>query len=245
MNISKNTYPTISSYPIIKDHYGIKVVRDDLLPGGTKSILMPLIDDPAITEFVYASPVYGGFQIALAMYCKRVGKRATIFCAQRNSKHANTLKCIEHGANVIEVPYGYLSVVEKKAREYCNKPHIKKIVFGASTHENKLLIAERVKQVIELLGKEPDEIWCAVGSGTLISSILMAVSPNVKVVGVQVGADFKAMSPNLTIIKYSKPFDKESKIKVDFPSTPNYDLKAFEVCLKQKGDGTILFWNVL
>jgi hypothetical protein len=243
---TNSSYSMISSYPIIKDHYGIKVVRDDLLPGGTKSILMPLIDDPAITEFVYASPVYGGFQIALAMYCKSVGKRATIFCAKRNVMHANTLKCIANGANVIEVPYGYLSVVEKKAREYCQcKSHIKKIIFGASTYENKLLIAERVQQVIKALGKEPDEIWCAVGSGTLISSILMAVSPNVKVFGVQVGADFKETSPNLTIIKYPKPFDKESKIKVDFPSTPNYDLKAFEICLKQKGEGTILFWNVL
>jgi hypothetical protein len=144
MDISKNTYP------IIKDHYGIKVVRDDLLPGGTKSILMPLIDDPEITEFVYASPVYGGFQIALSIYCKSVGKRATIFCAQRNVTHANTLKCIAHGATIIEVPYGYLSVIEKKAREYCDKPHIKKIIFGASTHENKLLIAKRVKEVMKL-----------------------------------------------------------------------------------------------
>ena len=240
MDISKNTY----SIPIIKDHHGIKVVRDDLLPGGTKSILMPLIDDPEITEFVYASPVYGGFQIALAIYCKSVGKRATIFCAQRNVKHANTLKCIANGAQIIEVPYGYLSVIEKKAREYCNKPHIKKIIFGASTHENKLLIAGRVKQVINALGKEPDEIWCAVGSGTLISGILMAVSPNVKVFGVQVGAEFKETAPNLTIIKYPKPFDKESKLMVEFQSTPNYDLKAFEICLKQRGSGTILFWNV-
>jgi 1-aminocyclopropane-1-carboxylate deaminase/D-cysteine desulfhydrase-like pyridoxal-dependent ACC family enzyme len=243
MDISKNTYS--NSYPIIKDHYGIKVVRDDLLPGGTKSILMPLLDDPTITEFVYASPVYGGFQIALAMYCKSVGKRATIFCAQRNVKHANTLKCIANGAQIIDVSYGYLSVIEKKAREYCQgKPHIKKIIFGASTHENKLIIACRVKKVIEILGQEPDEIWCAVGSGTLISGILMAVSPNVKVVGVQVGADFKDTAPNLTIIKYPKPFDKESKLSVEFPSTPNYDLKAFEICLKQKGSGTILFWNV-
>ena len=65
--------------PIIKDHYGIKVVRDDLLPGGTKSILLASIDNPAINEFVYASPVYGGFQIAISIYCKSVNKKATIF----------------------------------------------------------------------------------------------------------------------------------------------------------------------
>jgi hypothetical protein len=232
--------------PVIQDHYGIKVVRDDLLPGGTKSILMKSIDDPSINEFVYASPVYGGFQIAIAMYCKSVNKKATIFCAKRNIMHANTRKCIEHGATIIEVPYGYLSVVEKKAREYCSgKPATHKIIFGAATIENKLLIKDRVLAAISTLGQEPDEIWCAVGSGTLISAILMAVSNKVKVFGVQVGADFKEEYPNLTIIKYPKTFDKESKLNIDFPSMPNYDLKAFELCLQSKGKGTVLFWNVL
>ena len=50
---------------------------------------------------------------------------------------------------------------------------------------------------------------------------------------------------NLTVIKYPKSFDKESKLKIEFPSMPNYDLKAFELCLKQKGTGKVLFWNVL
>jgi hypothetical protein len=234
------------NYPIIKDHYGIKVVRDDLLPGGTKSILLASIDNPEINEFVYASPVYGGFQIAISMYCKSVGKRATIFCAKRNIMHPNTLKCIERGATIIEVPYGYLSVVEKKAREYCaDNPAIHKIVFGASTDENKQLIKNRVLAAIKTLGQEPDEIWCAVGSGTLISGILLAVSEKVKVFGVQVGADFKESAKNLTIIKYPKSFDKESKLKIEFPSMPNYDLKAFETCLQQRGGGLVLFWNVL
>jgi hypothetical protein len=239
---------SIINSPIIKDHYGIKVVRDDLLPGGTKSILLASIDNPAINEFVYASPVYGGFQIAISIYCKSVGKKATIFCAKRNVMHPNTLKCVEHGATIVEVPYGYLSVIEKKAREYCEgKPATHKIVFGASTDENKLLIKNRVLDAITLLGQEPNEIWCAVGSGTLISGILLAVSEKVKVFGVQVGADFKDPSnnSNLTIIKYPKSFDKESKLKIDFPSMPNYDLKAFETCLQQRGGGLVLFWNVL
>lgn len=237
------------NYPIvIENHYGIHVLRDDLLVGGTKSILMNTIDKPNITEFVYASPVYGGFQIALSAYCKSVGKKATIFCAKRISKHVNTQKCIDYGATIIEVPFGYLSVVEKKAREYCiNKKHVEKIVFGANSEENKKIISNRVKLVLEQIN--PDEIWCAIGSGTLISSILMSVDESIKVFGVQVGAEFipDKVYPNLTIIKYPKPFDKESKIMIDFPSTPNYDKKAFETCLKYNIDTTnkILFWNVL
>jgi hypothetical protein len=65
----------------IEQHDGFYVLRDDLLVGGTKSILMSSIDNPNITEFVYATPVYGGFQIALSAYCQSVGKKTTLFCA--------------------------------------------------------------------------------------------------------------------------------------------------------------------
>ena len=231
--------------PIIKNHYNIFVVRDDLLDGGTKSILMSHMDKPDIKEFVYASPVYGGFQIAISAYCKKVGKKASIFCAKRNKKHPNTLKCLEYGATIVEVEYGYLSVVEKKAREYClNKEGIHKIIFGAKTEENKKILGQRIKFVLDYVN--PDEIWCAIGSGLLVSAIMANILPHMRVYGVQVGADPDLeFHDSLTILKYPKSFDKESKLKIEFPSMPNYDLKAFELCLKHKGTGKILFWNVL
>lgn len=227
----------------LEKHNGITVLRDDLLTGGTKSILMPSIIGDSM-EYVYASPVYGGFQIALSAYCQKVGKKATIFCAKRKVMHPNTIKCIEYGANVIEVPYGYLSVVEKHAKDYCKQTGAEKLVFGANSIENKILIGDRMRQIIKQLGREPKEIWCAIGSGTLIDSILMATR-NAKVYGVQVGAEYSNKHDRLTIIKYHKSFDKPSKIVSVFPSMPNYDLKAFEYCVKYKQTDDVLFWNVL
>jgi hypothetical protein len=298
---------------------GIYILRDDLLPGGTKSILLDSIikrgamppSDPQgtrvpaydVNEFVYASPCYGGFQIALSIFCKNNNKKATIFCAERKIRHPNTEICIQNGANVIEVPYGYLSVVEKHAREYvrCSSLQIKgtlpityeggvlvgglaplvplKITFGANSPENINIITCRAKRVIEsfyeMYGTPPDEIWCAVGSGTLISGIIQAVnemqvwatgkrgqhipcskgseggaSCPLKIYGVQVGKEFKGSnSPNVTIIVYPKPFEYASKLKVNFPSMPNYDLKAFEMCIKYNTNidenKKVLFWNVL
>ncbi|HYG53602.1 MAG TPA: hypothetical protein VD905_22090, partial [Flavobacteriales bacterium] len=139
---------------IIEQHAGITVLRDDLLPGGTKSILLPsLIDEHE--EYVYASPVYGAFQIALSIYCQSVGKKATIFCAKRNKRHKNTTTCEIYGAKIVEVPYGYLSVVEKSASNYAWKTGAKKIQFGGQTEENINLIAARMRQITELLGYEP------------------------------------------------------------------------------------------
>lgn len=237
-------------YPIkIEKHYGINILRDDLLEGGTKSILLDGIQTqyPNIIEYVYASPVYGGFQIALSAYCKNNGLKATIFCAKRAQKHSNTLKCIEYGANIIEVYPGYLSVVEKRARDYCEKKsHVHKFVFGANTPENINIITNRAKKVLQQLKREPDEIWVAVGSGTLVKGILQAVN-NTKVYGVLVGADFEYSHPNLTLIKYPKPFETESRLKVEFPSMANYDRKALELCLahNRNSNTDILFWNVL
>ena len=289
-----------------KNQHGIYVLRDDLLPGGTKSILIDslLVNHHHVNELVYASPCYGGFQIALSIYCKNNNKKATIFCAKRKIRHPNTEICIQNGANVVEVPYGYLSVVEKHAREYLREPRFHhtpslqtkgiilgaggvlvgglaplvplKIAFGANSPENITIIASRAKRVIEsftnIYGKPPDEIWCAVGSGTLISGIIQAVAemqgaqcltPNcqapcskesegspLKIYGVQVGKEFNGSQfSNVTILVYPKPFEYASKLKIDFPSMPNYDLKAFELCLEHNENShhnkKVLFWNVL
>jgi len=212
------------------------IVRDDLI-GGTKMVCMPWIEEDGIDEYVYASPVYGGFQITLA---KHFGKRATIFCAKRNFLHPNTVKCKELGATVVEVPYGYMTVVEKRAREYADKPRCKKIVFGAKDYIEP--IREHVVKVMTKY-KDIDEIWCAVGSGTLASAICLAC-PTIQVYGVCVGGAVSISFDNLHLIKYPKPFEYESKQKAPFPSMPNYDLKAYEVCLQQS-KGRVVFWNVL
>ena len=227
----------------LEKHNRITVLRDDLLTGGTKSILMPSMIGDA-DEYVYASPVYGGFQIALSAYCQKVGKKATIFCAKRKVKHDNTLECIKYGATIKEIPYGYLTVIEKHARDYCKETGAEKLVFGAKSKQNINLIGLRMLDVIERLGREPKEIWCVIGSGTLVEGILKGTH-NAKVYGVQVGAEYKKEHDRLTVLKYHKGFDKVSKHKAPFKSVPNYDLKAFEYCEKHKVSDDVLFWNVL
>lgn len=225
---------------VIRKYFGINVVRDDFLKGGTKSVLMPEIIEPNKT-YVYASPVYGGFQIALSAYC---GPRAVIFCAKRGTKHENTLEVLKYGGKVVEVPNGFLSVVEARAREYAEKTGAVKLVFGARNPKNIGIIRDRIKRSIEILGKEPDEIWCAIGSGTLVSAMLEATT-TAKIHGVQVGQTCDIKHPRLKIYVYPKSFDKPSRFDAPFKSTKNYDLKAFEFCVKNKKSKNVLFWNVL
>ena len=236
----------------------IYVLRDDMLPGGTKSVLADYIirDNMDKKEFVYASPVYGGFQIALSIYCKEYNKQAVIFCARHKIKHKNTLLCKKLGAKIVEVFPGYLSVVQHRALEYASKSDDRHYInFGAYSQQNLGLLAKRTQKVIEkwrkepLVGtkKEPDEIWVAVGSGTLLSAILEATKKT-HIYGVQVGAEVDIKDPRVTIIKYNKPFEYESKFETPFASMAHYDRKAFEMLIQHRGyhpKKNILFWNVL
>lgn len=238
-------------------HHSIYVLRDDLLPGGTKSILANEIvkQNKDKKEFVYASPVYGGFQIALSIYCKLYNKQAVIFCARHKIKHKNTLICKNLGAKIMEIYPGYLSVVQHRALEYSNKKADRYYInFGAYSEQNLQLLVKRAQKVLDKwrkvshnTAKEPDEIWVAVGSGTLLTSILNATKTS-RIYGVQVGAEVDITDPRVTILKYGKPFEYESQFEVPFESMAHYDRKAFEMLIQNRGyhpKKNILFWNVL
>lgn len=230
---------------IFNRHCGVTVLRDDLI-GGTKSIILPHLLDPTKDEYVYASPVQGGFQIALADYCHKNNKKATIFCADRKVMHPNTRKCVELGASIVPVKPGYLSCVEKQARDYSHQNNVQKIQFGAKSDLTIKLLSDRVRDVIHHVwyDNEPDEIWCAVGSGMLVEAILEGTGI-AKIHGVCVGADYQNDHERLSLYQYHKPFDKPSTVMQHFPSMPHYDLKAWEYCMQRKCSGDVMFWNVM
>ncbi len=89
--------------PIVQTHAGIWVVRDDLHPGGTKARFIGRVFD-GVQEAVYASPPEGGAQTSLAHVARVLGKKATIFVAQRAKPHARTLEAARMGADICTCP---------------------------------------------------------------------------------------------------------------------------------------------
>jgi len=222
----------------------ITVLRDDLLVGGTKSRFLHLLLDPHKEGYVYASPVYGGFQIALSGVANNINKKAIIFTPERKKRHYNTLKASDQGGTIIEVRPGYLSVIQKRAKDFvASYPEYQYLEFGANYPDAIRLIAGTMQSITNDLGKEPSEVYCAVGSGTLVKGIL-AGTTKAKVTGVVVGKEFNYEHERLRLIKYPKGFDYLSKYKAPFQSMPNYDLKALEVCMELKKSNDVLFWNV-
>jgi hypothetical protein len=112
--------------------------------------------------------------------------------------------------------------------------------FGADMPEAVTAIAAAARAI----GIEPDEVWCASGSGVLARGLALAW-PNARRHSVQVG---RALTPTevsgATIHESHSPFGREAKSKPPFPSDPHYEAKAWEQCAARKGPGRVLFWNV-
>lgn len=226
--------------PVVVEHRGIRVVRDDLFPGGTKARFLPLLFARS-AEVVYASPAEGGAQTALAHVARRLGKRATVFVAKRGERHPRTREAAALGARIVEVSPGYLTVVQKRARDYCMGTGALLAPFGMDMPEAVDLIAEAARST----GEEPNEVWCATGSGVLARALAKAW-PYARRHVVQVGRDVTAEDvAGGTVHVYPLPFGRAARTAMPFPSDPHYDAKAWQICVARRGAGRVLFWNVV
>lgn len=225
--------------PIVIEHDGIAVVRDDLFEGGTKARFLPVLFEGA-NEVVYASPAEGGAQTALAFVARALGKSATIFVAKRATPHPRALVAKAVGARVFQVTPGYLNVVQARAAEYAAANGARLMPFGADLPE----AIERIAQAARWADVEPDEVWCASGSGVLARGLAKAW-PDARRHVVQVGRE---LSPDdvagATIHVHPRTFGQLAAAQPPFPSDPHYDAKAWEIATARRGAGRVVFWNV-
>jgi len=228
--------------PLVQDHDGILVVRDDHIPGGTKrSFADQLI--AGHREVVYASPAYGGAQIAIAHAARELGVQATIFCAKRNRPHPRTMEAHQAGAKIVQVPAGYLSNVKAKARAYCQKTGAHLLPFGLETETAFTAIAARAATAQQQAG-DIDQVWCVGGSGVLCRGLQRGISARSFHV-VQIGRTLQPADVGAAkVYIHSLDFAQDAKVKPPFPSCSNYDAKAWEF-VKRYSAGRVLFWNVM
>jgi len=227
--------------PEIVEHEGVLVVRDDLYPGGTKARFISELFDHH-DEIVYASPCEGGAQTALAICAEQKGKRATIFCAERAARHPRTALAAAHGARIEECKPGYLSVCRSRAAAYAAAQRAFLAPFGFDIPEAQTAIAGAAIA----LGLQPEEIWCAAGSGVLARA-LRAAWPFARLCIVQVGHAIDEPLRGLLraeIIIAPWRFEQACPESPPFPSDRNYDAKAWACMMRKPARPGRLFWNV-
>ena len=229
--------------PVVEEHKGFLIARDDLLGGGSKVRFADYLisSNPEVEEWVYgSSPATGYAQISLSCLCRKYGKKSVIFMADRSveKRHPYQLQAIDEGAIMHWIPNGMLSVTEKRARDYVSdSPTSRRLLPIGFDHPSVLASVVRVAQSMDV---KPREVWTVGSSGTLTRGLQLAW-PDAEFHCVRVG--HSGEYGRAKIYKSSYAFNKATKVLPPFPSAPTYDAKVWEFMLEHASPGA-LFWNV-
>lgn len=253
--------------PIVATHEGFVVVQDELLttpmpsgtvdraiynvPVGTKVRSIDYLIGHApwtrnIEEWVFGScPATGYAQISLPVVCKRYGKKAVMFMADRKveNRHEYQRRGEALGTVYHWVPNGMLTVTQKRAHDYvAESPDTRELLPLGLEHPT--VIASMIK-IARDLEVNPTEVWTVGSSGTLNRALQIAW-PNAEVHVVSVGHKMTNRDIGRAIYHRCEiPFDKPVK-KEDAPpfaSAPTYDAKCWKFMRELASPGA-LFWNV-
>jgi hypothetical protein len=223
--------------PVVEEHDGVRIVRDDLIEGGSKvPALGPLLERCPMGA-VYASPAQGYAQLALAVVGREQGCPVTIFVPARRQPSTVTKAAARLGAQVIQVPAGRLNVLQHRARCFAEQSGAELLPFGLAAPEMSEGLKERARAI-----PAPSEVWVAAGSGTLARAVANAW-PDTEVHAVQVGRR-PELSTGIRLWEAPEKFEDKAKgPQPPVPSAVHYDAKVWRFVVEHSGPGA-LWWNV-
>ncbi|WP_165401254.1 pyridoxal-phosphate dependent enzyme [Herbihabitans rhizosphaerae] len=237
----------------------VTVVRDDLLPGGTKqrALAAHLTDIVAggARSVVYASPAPGFAQVALAYVCRRMEIDCVLFCQQLgDSYHEFSLLARSYGATI--EPCATLALAEKAASAYRDREaDCVKLPLGfGDTGFIRCLRATLRREWAHItndLGYTPERVWLPVGSGTFARAMLDVLPEGISLTCVDVGvldpADARvhelADLPGVSVRRASEAFLEPCAVTPPVPSNTHYDAKLWPL-IQRDAANQDLWWNV-
>lgn len=225
-------------------HARIKVLRDDLLEGGSKVRIVPFIVGDA-REVVFGGPFCGGAPHALSVWARDAGRKCTLFFAARRDLHRRQKAAIANGASLQFVEPGYMTVVQKRARDYAQAAGAMFLPLGLDVPEGRAALLEFAGRVRQRTGT-PNEVWCATGSG-MLAQCLASAFPDAQIRAIAVGLASRharqSLAANITMEPSGVPFDRNISAAAPFPICGHYEAKAWRRCASE-ARGSALFWNV-
>ncbi len=223
--------------PVIERHDRFWVVRDDLIPGGTKQIVLrELLPTLGETHFVYAASVFGKGGAALAFACAELGFQCTLFVAKSNvqMKWVEDVKAL--GTKIIWTDLMPVTVLEEMAWNYAVQHNAFCLPLGFASEQFETILQNYAR----LLPFEPKEIWCPIVSGTMAHSLEQAF-PNAAIKGVSVvkNPDYKGFGEMLFA---PEKFVRGAAIPPPYPSWTYSDAKVWRFAKKQGIEDAVI-WN--
>lgn len=240
----------------------IYVVRDDLLPAGTKQrAILPLLREfqrQGHAHMIYASPFAGFAQVALAYGCHSVGLACTLFCEKDPhqpgvASHAFTKLAQRWGAKIMLTDS--LARAEEEADSLAAASGGLKIPLGFHCREFQLHFQRAVAEALASIRKDlcflPKRTWLPVGSGTLTNAFHKVAPDTMELCCVDVHVldpmDLRLQAlrrlPRVQYFSAEEEFCEMAASRPPVPSNIHYDAKLWSFVKSHAQDGD-LWWNV-
>tara|TARA_R110000744_G_scaffold33416_4_gene78446 strand:+ start:8332 stop:9228 length:897 start_codon:yes stop_codon:yes gene_type:complete len=229
----------------VKEHDGVKVVREDLsLRGGTKTRAAEFFFSQIKEDVVvYVAPRVGLAPTAIMELANLYNKEVVLFMPSSKEISDHQAHVINEGPK--EVFFERIAAMpnlNKIAREYAKEKGYKFLPFGL---DHPYVIAGFVRICEELCKKysQPEEMWTVVSTGVLTRGLQIGL-PNAEMKGVCVARNMKSGELGRTeIISEPLAFTQNEKILPPFNTVKSYDAKAWKYIPKNTGRN-VWFWNV-
>jgi len=232
----KSPYPE----PVVTQHEGVNVVRDDMLTGSKVRGGDFLVSKVKEKRLVYVQPRTGLAGVSLLDVCKRHDKDLTLWMPSSKRISAHQACCIEQGCDYRFARIAAMPNLNRIAKMWAEENGAFFIPLGLK-HE--FVTAGIINTALKM--PEPEEVWTVVSTAVLTRALQIAW-PNAKFHAVAVARNMKAGEiGRAEIISAPEPFTKAIKPDEEppFPSVNTYDGKAWRYIPKNTGRN-ILFWNV-
>jgi hypothetical protein len=224
--------------PVVIEHEGVRVVRDDLIVG-TKTRAGDLLASKLNHDtIVYSQPRVGLAGVSLLDVAKHHNKKVVLFMPASKRISLHQACCIEHGATPIFERIAAMPILNMKAKEWADKNNAFFVPLGLK-HE--LATAGIVHAASKI--PEPEEVYVAISTGVL-SRALQIAWPNAKFTCVAVARNLKQGElGRAQVISEPLEFAQEETELPPFPAIKTYDAKVWKYIPKNTGRN-VLMWNV-
>ena len=229
--------------PIVTEHSGVRVVRDDYITGskvrGGDCLISSLPDH--IRTIVYVQPRTGLAGVSILDVAKRHGKNVKLFMPSSKRISDHQACCIERGAFAEFYRIAAMPNLNSIAQKWASK--VKDAYFVPLGLKHEMVTAGIVKSAMAI--DPPDEVYVATSTGVLTRALQIAW-PNAKFTSVCVSRNMKAGELG-TAKAVSEPLAFTATEKKEnlppFPTIDTYDGKVWKYIPKNSGKN-ILMWNV-
>ena len=248
--------PVVTSLLRTKSGAEILVARDDYLTGGTKErALWGYLGGLSKREYVYASPFSGYAQIALAHVSAQMDRSCVIIAEtdpNTGQLHEYSRRARQYGASVF--PSRNLSEAEEIAgRLATTRRRMIKIPLGFDVPEFRqsmgLVLSREWARINQRVPGGVKRLWLPVGSGTLASSFLSFLPPEIEIKALNVrvlsGEDHRIqrLKDVVDLKTAGMRFHEPANRLPGIPSNLYYDAKLWEH-INEEGRTGDLWWNV-